>query len=182
MTSSKHDLAFVMGMKGPSLSPRDADKLLKNYLIYEARLSDSVRKAISTSKPLKPKGLLQQTILAYDKRNPPDIEKDGRKILEEVSDLMDELTERTNSLDELEAMLVKQVGLTAKGSEACKQANECLNYIREGRSRVEKSVKEIKVPRGDKPDVKQIYGATSAILAIALTVDVLVRGAKKWLG
>ena len=178
------DVAFIAGMKGPALKPAEADKLLRTYLASEAQLSKLVRRWITAPKPAKLKDPLIQTVLAYDKRKPLEVEKDGQEFISLVADLVDELKDRSEGLNEIESVLLGQIRLAEKGSDASKQANQCLRFLQEARAKPDNTIKQVQVPRsGGKPDIlsKQIYDATSAAIAALIMLDVVSKGLKKWL-
>jgi hypothetical protein len=182
MASNKKDASFVVGMKSPSLAPGQADKLLKDFLSYDARLSDSVREGIASSEPIALKGPLAEMCLAYGKHQPLEIKDDGRKLLDELRKLLSRLKSQRDGLDEIESLLKVQGGSTKAGSEASKQVSACLTFLSDAQSKLDKTVRQIQIPKaGGKPDVlvKQIYDSTSAVIVAAIMVHAAYKGLKK---
>lgn len=184
MASTKKDIAFVAGMNSSALKPEEADKLLKQYLAANARLSDQTRRWISESRPVRLKSPLAELVLAVDKRQVPKIDKEARELLGQVTDLIDEAKERIEAFDLIQSTLTTQQKIAAKGSKASDEAAQYLKFLNDARAKPEALLREIKVPKaGDKPEVfvKQLYGATSAVLAIGILLDVVAKGLKKWI-
>lgn len=184
MASTKKDITFIAGMRGSTLKPGDADKLLKRYLSAEATLSTQTRRWISDTRPIKPKSPLTELVLEVAKRQIPKIEKDGRELLDQVKELVGEVTERIEAMDAIETTLEAQLQIAEKGSEASKEAGEYVKFLKEARTKPEEMLKSIKVPTsGAKPEAfaKQLCDATAACIAIGILLDVAAKGLKKFL-
>lgn len=183
MAGRPRDISFLVGPKDAGLDPVKAERLLKEYLRSQSTLDDRVRRWITAARPLKPKATLVATVKAYDKRMPIEVDDGGRKLREEVADLRDELVERRDALDEIEAVLQAQVGMAGKGSQALQAAEQCRRIVADGRARLERAVRQVQVPKpAPKPDIKAFCDAASAAIAAGIVCDVIARALKRQTG
>lgn len=184
MASTRKDIAFIVGMNSPALKPAEADRLLKQYLAADARLSDQTRRWISAARPARLKSPLTELMLAVDKRQVPKVDTDARELLNQVTDLIEGVTERIEALDQIESTLIAQQKIAVKGSKASDEAAQYLKMLNDARAKPEALLRQIKVPKaGDKPEqfVRQLYDSTSAVLAIGILLDVAAKGLRKWI-
>jgi hypothetical protein len=136
-------------------------------------------------RPMKPKPALASLITAVDKRQVPQVAGDeARELLCGVADLVDELKERSESLDEIEVLLTKQADVAKPGSDAQKEVSQRLKALKDAQREAEKTVKQVRVPKSSgKPDAmaKEIHDAASAALAGAILLGATFKSFKKWL-
>lgn len=178
--TSRRDVSFVVGSAHPPPKPEQAEKMLKEFLRHEARLDDLVRRAITSTARPKPK--LRELIVQGDKGRIDAHDNDPRALREQAADLMDELKERVDRLAEIERILVAEKGTALKASDAHETANRCLAVLQAHRSKVERSMREVRVPKttGAQPkDLQSIYAAASAMLAAAVVVDVAFQAIRR---
>lgn len=178
--TSRRDVSFVIGTASPPPMPDQAEKMLKDYLRHDARLDDLVRRAITS--PVRPKPKLRELVLRGDKGRISEHDHDPRVLREQAADLMDEVQERSDRLAEIETALAAGKGAALKGSEAHAMASQCLAVIQTHRAKVERSMREVHVPKTTgvpAKDLQSIHAAASAMLAAGVVIDVAVQAIRR---
>lgn len=124
---------FILGMKGQTLDPAALDRQLRDYLRSQARLGALVQDRIFRRRfELPPRAQrLVSTLLA---RPHTTVDKsEARELLEQLTDLLDELKGMAERMSEVGAALQGVKAVVPKGSPAHRAAEQCLVQLgREG--------------------------------------------------
>ncbi len=175
---------FIAGMKAPGMDSDELNRRLNEYLKHEARLDDIVRHQIFRKPGIKPKAKLDQLVRTYKPGRPAEYEKsEARELVEQVSDLLDDIGGAIEQFEKAEKLFVAQKELGTRDSLVFKTAEECVAHLSKSGAELKKTVKSVRVPKADgKPEatVKEVYATASVLIAAAMLAAEVSKAIVKW--